>query len=382
MPDLNDLPALRDASAALTAPLTLSDLLAKTMDLAMQLAGAERGALALLEKDGALTVREARNIAMDEAASQIEAVRGRTRGQRGANPIAPAGSGSDKMLAASLWARGRQAGFLCLFRSGMSADFTNQDALRVEVIANHAASAIDAAVAKGEFVTTVTHELRLPMTSIKGYTDLLRGGMVGAVTDQQKNLLETVRNNVDWMNNLISDLGDISKLDTGRLKVDMDLVDVASAVQQAVNGLRLQVEVKGQTLTANMPALPKVRADASRLTQIASCLLTNACRYTPANGRITLSAETINQTIRISVADTGLGIANDDRAKLFTPFFRSEDAAVREHKGWGLALHLAKRLAELFGGEMGVETQLGKGSTFWFTLPVVDEKAVGTPSGQ
>ena len=277
------------------------------------------------------------------------------------------------MLAISLWARRRQAGYLLLFRSGASADFTEQDALRVEVFANHAASAIDAAIAKGEFVSTVTHELRLPMTSIKGYTDLLRDGMVGPVTDQQKGLLETVRNNVDWMNSLISDLGDISKLDTGRLKVDMDLVDVAAAVQQAVNGIRPQAEAKGQTLTADIPALPKARADAARLTQIASCLLANACRYTSANGSITISAETNDKTIRVSVADTGIGIADDDRAKLFTPFFRSEDAAVREHKGWGLALHLAKRLAELFGGEMGVETQLGKGSTFRFTLPIVDK---------
>ncbi|MEK7276863.1 MAG: HAMP domain-containing sensor histidine kinase [Chloroflexota bacterium] len=373
MPDLSDLPALRDASAALTAPFTLSELLAKTLDLAMQLAGAETGALALVEKDGALTVSEARNIATDESKSRVEAARGHVGGQPGVDTIALSGGGSDKMLAASLWARGRQAGYLCLFRSGESADFTKQEALRVEVFANHAASAIDAAIAKGEFVSTVTHELRLPMTSIKGYTDLLRGGMVGAVTDQQKGLLETVRNNVDWMNSLISDLGDISKLDTGRLKVEVDLVDVASAVQQAVNGLRLQVDAKGQTLTAKIPALPKVRADASRLTQINSCLLANACRYTPANGSITVSAETTDKTIRISVADTGIGIADADRAKLFTPFFRSEDAAVREHKGWGLSLHLAKRLAELFGGEMGVETQLGKGSTFWLTLPIADK---------
>ena len=372
MPDLNDLPALRDASAALTASLTLPELLAKSLDLALQLVGADRGALALLEKNGALSVREARGKAIDDAEFQAEAGRGMMGGKPGVINVAMSGGGSNKMLAVSLWAHGRQAGYLFLFRSGASADFTTQDELLAEAFANHAASAIDAAIAKGEFVSTVTHELRLPMTSIKGYTDLLRGGMVGPVTDQQKGLLETVRNNVDWMNSLISDLGDISKLDTGRLKVDMDLVDVAAAVQQAVNGIRPQAEAKGQTLTADIPALPKARADAARLTQIASCLLANACRYTPANGSITISAETNDKTIRVSVADTGIGIADDDRGKLFTPFFRSEDAAVREHKGWGLALHLAKRLAELFGGEMGVETQWGKGSTFWFTLPIVD----------
>ncbi len=378
MPDLTHLTALRAASAALTAPLTLPELLAKTLDLAMQLAGADRGALALLEKNGALSVNEARGMAIDDTEIQAQAARGMIGGKPGVNNVAMSGGGSDQMLAVSLWARGRQAGYLFLFRSGASAEFTTQDELLVEAFANHAASAIDAAITKGEFVSAVAHELRLPMTSIKGYTDLLRGGMVGPVTDQQKGLLETVRNNVDWMNSLISDLGDISKLDTGRLKVDVDLVDVAAAVQLAVNGIRPQAEAKRQTLTANIPALPKACADAARLTQIASCLLANAHRYTPANGGITVSAETNDKTIRISVADTGIGIADDDRAKLFTPFFRSEDAAVREHKGWGLALHLAKRLAELFGGEMGVETQLGKGSTFWFTLPMVDEKAVGS----
>ncbi len=378
MPDLTHLTALRAASAALTTALTLPELLAKTLDLAMQLAGADHGALALLEKNGALSVNEARGMAIDDTEIQAQAARGMMGGKPGVNNVAMSGGGSDKLLAVSLWARGRQAGYLFLFRSGASAEFTTQDELLVEAFANHAASAVDAAIAKGEFVSTVTHELRLPMTSIKGYTDLLRGGMVGPVTDQQKGLLETVHNNVDWMNSLISDLGDISKLDMGRLKVDMDLVDVAAAVQQAVNGIRPQAEAKGQTLTANIPALPKARADAARLTQIASCLLANAHRYTPANGGITVSAETNDKTIRISVADTGIGIADNDRAKLFTPFFRSEDPAVREHKGWGLALHLAKRLAELFGGELGVETQLGKGSTFWFTLPMVDEKAVGS----
>jgi signal transduction histidine kinase len=252
-------------------------------------------------------------------------------------------------------------------RGGLNGD----DRLALETFADSAAIAIEGILSKTEFVSTVTHELRLPMTSIKGYSDLIRGGMAGPVSEMQQQLLDTVRGNVDWMNALISDLGDIAKIETGRLKLDMELLDPADCVTEAVSALRPQFEAKSQTLETRLEAdgLPRVRADRKRLTQMMTYLLTNANRYTAASGQIAVSLEPGDSRVRFVVTDNGVGIRPEDQVRLFAQFFRSEDSVVRDHKGWGLALHLVKRLAETFGGEVGAHSEYGKGSTFWFSLP-------------
>jgi signal transduction histidine kinase len=185
-------------------------------------------------------------------------------------------------------------------------------------------------------------------------------------------LLDTVRNNVDWMNSLVSDLSDIAKLETGRLKLEVETVDVTEVMREATGSMQTQFDVKTQTLTVN-PAdgLPLVRADRKRTVQMLQYILTNATRYTSANGQITVTAEPMGDAVRLTVTDTGVGMTPEDKAKLFTQFFRSEDAVVRDHKGWGLALHLVKKLAETQGGEAGAESEYGKGSSFWFSLPMV-----------
>lgn len=278
---------------------------------------------------------------------------------------------NERAIALPLKARGQVAGALQVERSG---GFTADDRLILEAFAAVAALAIDSTLSKTDFVSTVTHELRLPMTSIKGYTDLIRGGMAGPVNDMQKQLLETVHNNVNWMNALVSDLSDIAKVETGRLKVSMEWVNPAACIEEAVSALRPQFEAKTQTLAVNVPALPQVRADGRRVVQILTYLLTNANRYTAANGQVTLSAETQDSFVRFTVADNGVGMTPVDKARLFSQFFRSEDPVVRDHKGWGLALHLVKRLIELFGGQIGADSEYGKGSTFWFTIPVASNQ--------
>lgn len=356
-PDRQRLLTLLEASRALGAGAGLAETLARTLDTAVRLTAADRGVLVLLNKaTGAFDVREVRGADAEPLAGLAhEAAHG---GESRAN---------GSVMATPL--RGR-AGVIGAVAVDRTAPFAADDLISFEIFANQAAIAVDANLAKSEFVSTVTHELRLPMTSIKGYTDLLRGGMVGPVSDMQKQLLDTVRNNVDWMNGLISDLSDISKLDAGRLKLDIGPVDVAETIHAAVSAQRPHIEARTQTLTLNLSPTPPVLADRARLEQIVNYLLTNANRYTPAGGHITVSAAAAGGFARLAVADTGVGIAPGDRAKLFTQFFRSEHPAVREHKGWGLALHLVKRLVEKFGGEIGVETEFGKGSTFWFTVPV------------
>jgi signal transduction histidine kinase len=245
-------------------------------------------------------------------------------------------------------------------------------------LADHAAIAIENArlyaalkeanEAKSEFVRTVSHELKIPMTSIKGYTDLLK--MVGSLNPQQEQFVATIHNNVERMALLVSDLSDISRIETGQLKVDVRRLDLRALLPEALGGLRGEIEAKHQTLALKLPPdLPNVGCDESRLVQIISNLVSNAHKYSPPGAAITLSAQAEPGAVRVSVADQGFGISERDQARLFTQFFRSEEPNIREQTGWGLGLHITRRLIELMGGEISVQSEPGQGSTFSFTVP-------------
>jgi signal transduction histidine kinase len=141
-------------------------------------------------------------------------------------------------------------------------------------------------------------------------------------------------------------------------------------LEEALRGLQSRLDEKNQSLQADIaPDLPQVYAEASRLVQVLAYLLDNASRYTPAGGEIRVTARQQEAVLRLEVIDTGIGISQQDQASLFSQFFRSGDPAVHEQPGWGLALSVAKRLVVLMGGEIGVRSELGQGSAFWFTLP-------------
>jgi signal transduction histidine kinase len=227
--------------------------------------------------------------------------------------------------------------------------------------------------AKSQFISVVSHELKIPMTSIRGYADLLRQGTVGEVNDQQVQFLDTIRTNVDRMASLVSDLSDISRIETGRLRIEIGELPLERYVRETAAGLRPQFEEKDQTLIFDLPEdLPPVRSDRTRLVQVLTNLLSNAIKYTPKGGRITVAAQLEAGIVRISVSDTGIGMSEEDLSRLFTQFFRSEDPAVREQPGWGLGLNVTLRLVELLNGKIGVDSTLGEGSTFWFTQPLAE----------
>jgi signal transduction histidine kinase len=260
----------------------------------------------------------------------------------------------------------------------------------LERLASHAAIAIGSAQlysevrnadqAKSEFISFVAHELKTPMTSIRGYTDLLAQGAVGPVTQPQANFLATIRLNADRMSALVSDLNDISRIETGRLKLEFAAVALGPALEEVIDALRSQIESKEQKLTLDIPAeLPPVWVDRGRLIQILTNLVSNAQKYTLTGGAFRIAAEHSSnrwdpsgppEVVHILIQDTGLGISPQEQKSIFQKFFRSEDRMVRDLPGTGLGLNITRNLVEMHGGKIWFESELHKGSTFHFTIPV------------
>ena len=240
--------------------------------------------------------------------------------------------------------------------------------------AEHAAqrsrqAAEDANQAKNEFISFVTHELRLPLTSIKGYSDLIRSGAAGPVSDMQTAFLTTVRSNVDRMNELISDLSDIARIESGNLRLEMGAVKLGGVLEEIDASLRANLAAKDQTL--ELPptqALPVVWGDRSRLLQIIANLVSNAHKYTPEGGKIVITSSQEGQAVHLTVQDNGLGIRPEEQAKIFQKFFRADDDEARKNSGTGLGLNLTRSLVELQGGKIWFESEWRKGTTFHLVL--------------
>ncbi|MBN1562457.1 MAG: GAF domain-containing protein [Anaerolineae bacterium] len=223
--------------------------------------------------------------------------------------------------------------------------------------------------AKSEFVSLVAHELKVPMTSIRGYADLL--AVVGQINDQQKNFIETIKNNVQRMTVLVSDLSDISRIESGQLKVDLAGIELDTVITEAVDGVMAQIETRGHQYIENRaPNLPLVQGDRSRVIQVLVNLLSNAYKYTPDGGTITLSTELNKDYVRISVRDTGVGMTPEQIAQLGTKFWRADNEHVNNQPGTGLGLAITQNLVTLMGGTFEVESTPGEGSTFSVALPV------------
>ena len=224
---------------------------------------------------------------------------------------------------------------------------------------------------KAKFISVVTHELRLPLTSIKGYSDLLRQGLVGPLNDQQANFINVIRTNADRMAVLISDLSDMSHIQSGRLKLQPRMVNPVSLVDELRLVWQPRFQEKNQEFHIQSgESIQHMQLDAERFKQILGYLLSNANRYTQENGRIELQMKNQPETLRIEIQDNGIGINLEDQKRLFTSFFRSEEEAVRQLPGWGLSLYVARLLVELMGGKIGAVSQPGEGSTFWLEIPI------------
>ena len=225
---------------------------------------------------------------------------------------------------------------------------------------------------KKQILVGISHDLRNPLTSVRGFSEMLL--KKAKVDSESKYFLEIINNESQRLGRLFDDILDISRQEEGTLRWYMEVHDVLSIMEPAIASARPAVETKGLSLKVNIPSsLPPVYGDKERLSRVVTNLLSNAVRFTSA-GMISITAEEKDKNILIQVSDTGIGISKEDQAKLFKPFGR----AAEQYAGMGLGLYICKTIVDHHGGKIWVESVLGEGSTFYFTLPVLGESKVLT----
>jgi signal transduction histidine kinase/uncharacterized protein YigA (DUF484 family) len=236
--------------------------------------------------------------------------------------------------------------------------------------------------AKSEFVSAAAHELKNPLTSIKGYSDLLVAGSVGPISEGQAEFLLTIRSNAERMRTLVSDLQDISRIEADQLLLQLGNESLTDLIEEVVTSLETQIADKKQSIVVLLPdGLPQIHCDNTRMIQILTNLISNANKYSPAGCRIEIRAQEVdfsgnpeddNRMMEISIEDNGYGISEQDQKMIFEQFFRSEDSQIRESTGTGLGLSITKKLVEMQGGELWFESEMGRGTTFYFTTQIAD----------
>ena len=227
------------------------------------------------------------------------------------------------------------------------------------------------AEAREEFLALTTHDLRSPLTVISGVISFFTSGRLGELSPEQKNMVGMMERNTQNLIELVNDLLDAAKLESGSLQLELAPTDVRALIHEICEPLEPLAREKGITLTEDVPAkLPPVRADRAKLRRVIVNLLSNALKFTPKGGRVTVRVEESGAGVRVSVADTGIGIAAADIPLLFDKYEQARHRATRGEKGTGLGLYITRQLVELHGGRIHVESEVGHGSTFSFTIPM------------
>ena len=366
-----------------------------------------RGAWVFLKRDteadfvGAATHGEA-GPAVDPPASFVEgqsdlgvaalerrAIRrsARADGEPIAIPGLPAGVAS--VLAVPMVAEGQVIGVLAtLDKPG---GFTDDDESFLTLFASQSAIAVRNSQLfentksldrlKSEFVAVVSHEIRTPLTSVKGAIELLTDDRYFRNNDQQIKLLAIAHANTERLLTLIGDILDFSKLDSGSLPMHFERQRIEPVVTQATQNLRTLLEERRIRLEVVMdPDLPDLSIDPNRVAQVVTNLLSNAIKFSPAEGELLVTVERWEGMVRVGVRDHGEGIAADNLPKLFQKFTQIDSTSTRRAGGTGLGLVICKGIVEQHGGEMTVESTVGQGSTFYFTLPAAPAASASAPA--
>jgi signal transduction histidine kinase len=223
---------------------------------------------------------------------------------------------------------------------------------------------------KSEFLANMSHELRTPLNAILGYTELIQDNIYGQVPDKIREVLDRVQSSGRHLLGLINDVLDLSKIEAGRLTLSIADYSMKEVVQTVVMATEALVAEKKLALRiAISEHLPLGEGDERRITQVLLNLVGNAIKFTEA-GEIAVQAIAADGAFHVSVRDTGPGIAAEDQQRIFEEFQQVDSSSTREKGGTGLGLSISKKIIELHGGRIWVESELGRGSTFRFTLPV------------
>ncbi len=223
---------------------------------------------------------------------------------------------------------------------------------------------------KSEFLANMSHELRTPLNAVIGFSEVLKEGMFGELNEKQLEYVKDIYASGHHLLSLINDILDLSKVEAGRMELQLSQFDLQSALSNALtlvkeratrHGIRLKTDIDDQ--------IGNIEADERKVKQIVVNLLSNAVKFTPEGGEISLYAHRHNGAVEISISDTGIGIAREDQDLVFEEFHQVTGNSDQKREGTGLGLSLAKRFVELHGGKIGLTSEVGKGTTFTFTLP-------------
>jgi len=226
-------------------------------------------------------------------------------------------------------------------------------------------------LAKDEFVSIASHQLRTPLTALKGYSGMLLDGDAGPINEKQREYLVEIKNANNRMINLISALLNVSRVDLDVFIVDPEKVDLKNVAESVLSDLDVLIKNKGLRLDKNFGEdLPLVSVDLNIIRMVFQNLLSNAVKYTPSGGNMTLNIKKDKNNIIISVVDSGIGIPKIAQSKIFTKMFRADNARVKDPDGTGLGLYIIKATIEKTGGKLWFDSEENKGSTFYVSIPL------------
>ncbi|MCD4821044.1 MAG: PAS domain S-box protein [Methanococcoides sp.] len=227
---------------------------------------------------------------------------------------------------------------------------------------------------KAEFIANMTHELRTPLNAVIGFSEMLMLGTFGTLNEKQTKYVNNITSSGKHLLDAINEILDLSKIEAGKMELHPEEFEVSSAIEEVNIMVASMAEKKRIAITADLADNTTViEADKTKFKQILYNLLSNAIKFTDQGGSVTIGEKTLDDLVHISVKDSGIGISPEDQDKLFNPFFQVDSSSTREYGGTGLGLALIKKFVEMHGGEVWVESEVGKGSIFTFSIPMASK---------
>lgn len=243
---------------------------------------------------------------------------------------------------------------------------------REAALQKRTAQLIQTATQRSQFVASMTHELRTPIHGVQGLSDVIAAGVYGPVTDKQRDACASIKRSAQSLLSLIDDLLALTRAEAGKIDARPAPVSLPDLVERVTASVSWMVGTKHLILDADLePDLPLVQSDERWLAHVLVNLVSNAVKFTPEGGRVTVRATRVGPAVALQVVDTGIGIAPEERAAIFEPFRQAERGDAKGYGGVGLGLALVARLTDLLGAEVGLESAVGKGSTFTVRVPLL-----------